>query len=695
MSAAAKLVPPTQPTPSEAFFVALDAVRNSAEPPATMQAIERGAGLGNGALSAARKRGGVPGLDSVLAISRVLGCPVRDLLGDATPPELDARPPTTEPAVDLVMPNGAVPSLTYDAIGPSPMNPRRGFDQGILAELANSIVSVNLLQPILVRPPGGADPLHRIVAGERRWRAIGIAIEDGRLPRDWPIPVVIRRGLTDAEHRAIAIIENLQRHDVPPLDEAEGFKALIEEAGWSTADIAAKIGKTVRHVQLRLALVDKLAEPVKQALRDGELTLAQARAFTAASPDRQLELLERVGENHTADHVARLVSQENFPASRAIFDLARFTGPTTTDDESGELIFQDSVLFDYLQREAIKEKTKQLAIAGTGVVMLVETDWWSTADYAVQQAMIYRAQGQKPKGAQTAVVIQLKRDLSVIIHDNLWKLDKKPPATKASTPAKDLAPDQADPVEAVTTGRKIYAKQAKTRALQDTLFFAAEMGNPRVLNELTCLALITAAGAMAGLRSDDRGEENRVVGAQIAVILDRFADAAGRKLFAEGKPCLSALDHYNTTGAQDTVRKALGTMTDAAVQTLTTALLAARCHDLVEAYNPHMGSQPATIELAERLNINMPEWWRIDDAYLATLRKDQLETLAFTIGLYHAGKLDAVTPADFGTMKATERRAAILRFAETNDVRHIPPELEFHGALMIEAGIRQEAKAAS
>ena len=168
-------------------------------------------------------------------------------------------------------------TLSLAAIEVSDQNPRRTFDERALRELAESIRAQGVLQPILVRPlarPNGRT--HELVAGERRLRAAGLAGLD-------TIPVYVRE-LTDQQAAEARLVENLQRADLPPLDEARGYQVLREQ-GRSAAEIATAVGKSQAYVYLRLELLALPAEAQK-ALAAGELAVSVA-TLVARIPDEK------------------------------------------------------------------------------------------------------------------------------------------------------------------------------------------------------------------------------------------------------------------------------------------------------------------------------------------------------------------------------------------------------------------------
>jgi ParB family chromosome partitioning protein len=173
--------------------------------------------------------------------------------------------------------------LPTGSLRPNPRNPRRVFANAELDELAASLRERGIIQPIIVRPARGAADGYEIIAGERRWRAAQRA-------ELHEVPVVIIEA-TDAEALQLAIIENVQRADLNPLEEAEGYRALLEEFGNSQEEIARTVGKSRSHVANTLRLL-KLSEPVKAYIHSGKLTAGHARMLIGA-PDAE-ELAEQI-----------------------------------------------------------------------------------------------------------------------------------------------------------------------------------------------------------------------------------------------------------------------------------------------------------------------------------------------------------------------------------------------------------------
>lgn len=168
---------------------------------------------------------------------------------------------------------GETLTLALDAIQANPDQPRRTFAEDALAELADSIREQGLLQPVLVRPVTAAGKAsHEIVAGERRWRA-------ARLAGLTEIPVLVR-DVDDETGFALALVENLQREDLNPMEEAAGYQLLVGRYGMSQEAVARKVGKSRSAVANALRLT-ALAEPMRADLATGRLTAGHARALLA------------------------------------------------------------------------------------------------------------------------------------------------------------------------------------------------------------------------------------------------------------------------------------------------------------------------------------------------------------------------------------------------------------------------------
>ncbi|WP_432346047.1 ParB/RepB/Spo0J family partition protein [Shinella yambaruensis] len=183
--------------------------------------------------------------------------------------EMDQLPAADVGERPAVNPDRLVP---IEFVGRNPRNPRRYFDESELQDLASSIRQHGIVQPVVVRTT--ADSRYEIIAGERRWRAAQLA---GLID----IPVIIR-DVDDRTALEIAIVENVQRSDLNPLEEAMGYELLIADHGYTQNDLGEIIGKSRSHVANSLRLL-KLPEPVRDMLASGSLSAGHARALIPTS----------------------------------------------------------------------------------------------------------------------------------------------------------------------------------------------------------------------------------------------------------------------------------------------------------------------------------------------------------------------------------------------------------------------------
>lgn len=199
--------------------------------------------------------------------------------------------------------SGAV-MMKITEIEPNKNQPRKDFDETALAQLADSIRQHGVIQPLLVRPR--TDGSYQLVAGERRWRASRMAGID-------EVPVVIRE-MTDSETMEIALIENLQREDLNPVEEALGYQELMERYDFTQEEVSRSVGKSRPAVANALRLLH-LPEPVLKLVRDGSLSSGHARAIlSAGEPERMNQLAEKtVREGLNVRAVEKLAKSQPKP----------------------------------------------------------------------------------------------------------------------------------------------------------------------------------------------------------------------------------------------------------------------------------------------------------------------------------------------------------------------------------------------
>lgn len=204
--------------------------------------------------------------------------------------------------------NGSV-KLNISEIEPNRSQPRKEFDEKALSELAESISKHGLLQPLLVRPlPLGG---YQIVAGERRYRAC-------RMAGITEVPVIIRE-LGDTETMEIALIENLQREDLTPIEEALGYQVLIDEHDFSQEEVAQSVGKSRPAIANALRLL-KLPQSILDLVSDGKISAGHARAMLTLEDEKLMQELaeEIIKKDLSVRQVEKICKQKPKPKKEEV-----------------------------------------------------------------------------------------------------------------------------------------------------------------------------------------------------------------------------------------------------------------------------------------------------------------------------------------------------------------------------------------
>ncbi|MDT8331358.1 ParB/RepB/Spo0J family partition protein [Roseomonas gilardii] len=202
--------------------------------------------------------------------------------------------------------------LPIEALEPGPFQPRGPMEPEALQELAESIREHGILQPILVRPKPGSSGVWQIIGGERRWRA-------AQLAKQHEVPVVVR-DFDDRTAMAAGLVENLQREDLNPLEEAIGYQRLLDDFGLKQETLGQAVGKSRSHVANTLRLLN-LPDKVRALLSSGSLTAGHARALlTADDPVALAEQVVTRGLNVRQTEALAAASPAKPNAARAVSD---------------------------------------------------------------------------------------------------------------------------------------------------------------------------------------------------------------------------------------------------------------------------------------------------------------------------------------------------------------------------------------
>lgn len=255
--------------------------------------------------------------------------------------------------------NDGVVTLRLTEIEPNRNQPRTNFDEEALAELADSIAKHGLIQPIVVRPTSSGT--YQIVAGERRWRAC-------RMAELTEVPVIIKE-LDDQKYFEIALIENLQREDLNAVEEAQGYRTLIDSYGLTQEQVADSVGKSRSAVTNALRLL-KLDNAALDALKNGEITAGHARAILAADNDELAANMLKAAKDG-----ASVRELESMTKANSKIKTEKHTPPTVKNNFYSEV--EISLKNELGRRVEIKSKGK-----GKGTITLEFYSEEELADFA-------------------------------------------------------------------------------------------------------------------------------------------------------------------------------------------------------------------------------------------------------------------------------------------------------------------------
>jgi ParB family chromosome partitioning protein len=258
-----------------------------------------------------------------------LGRGLAALIGEMDKPAAPAQPAVSSDR-----------NVPIEFVSPNPRNPRRNFGDAELTDLAQSIREHGVVQPVVVRPAGSTGR-YEIIAGERRWRA---AQRAGLVE----IPVIVR-DVNDRTALELAIIENVQRTDLNPVEEALGYQQLIDEHSYTQADLGQVIGKSRSHVANTLRLL-KLPDVIRDMLVNGDLSAGHARALVSAADP--VGLAKRIVEEGLSVRQAEALAQLPPESEQA----AKVSAPVEKDADTLAL---EKLLSDVTgMRIAIAHKSK-------------------------------------------------------------------------------------------------------------------------------------------------------------------------------------------------------------------------------------------------------------------------------------------------------------------------------------------------
>lgn len=216
-----------------------------------------------------------------------------------------------------ILADSTLSHFTPSQLHPSPLNPRKLFEQAPLDELAESILHKGLMQNLVGRVSAGGEV--EVVAGGRRLRALKLLAEQGRIPADHLVPVRVQP-LTDLEALQLATAENVERRNMTPLEEADAFAQMVA-LGATPQDIALRFGFSERTVRQRLVLAEGLGDEGRELFTSGKIGLGQAQVIAQTSGPLRKHVVDRAKEGRSVSELQRTVQQGSFLVEHARFDV--------------------------------------------------------------------------------------------------------------------------------------------------------------------------------------------------------------------------------------------------------------------------------------------------------------------------------------------------------------------------------------
>lgn len=619
---------------------------------------------------------------------------LQELIGDGSGQALPAfgtgqERAAGEPGSPQLELDGPVVMIPLDCLRESPLNPRKDIAQAEIEGLAASILAAGgVLQNLVVRPDLSARPFNRfdIVSGARRFRALNKLAAAGQIAADYPVPCKVRN-VSDAELRKLALIENMQRQDMHPLDEGEVFAEMVA-AGASTEQIAADIGLTPRFVQLRMQMVKNLTADAKKSFRAGDISINQARVLAMRGDSVQKSALKEIKDDGGDVSDAQLldIMTRDLPLkSAAIFDLAKYAGGFVEDpDDADGPWFKDAKEFWRLQRAAVAERAAELKASG---------DYKFVQTYHPKMYFNDYAWSKRPGHKAAGAILEIKHDGEVVEHLNVVDRETLQRDEQQTARVRDAkARREAGPVEPYTKRNAIAVREAKSRALQKAI-----AADPQHAIDLAALAILSSrvtAGLQAGALP------HQVIHPDVlAKLQDYRGKLPGMAPIDKARPNAGQgvlqLNSYSGDGKTADLVLAFTSLPKAQRTELFTLLVASRfC--VGGLYETGHGEDPAELLVARHVGAEVDGDEAFTPEYLETLRKPYLLAIAARL------KVRDVDGKSLEACSGKQLRAAIrTRFEQLEAGATVPWLAEFDFATRkqidqaIVAELREQAKAAA
>lgn len=506
-------------------------------------------------------------------------------------------------------------TLTLNQIKPSKDNPRKSFDDDTIAGLAASIKTDGLLQNLIVAKPKGKGKTYTLISGERRFRALTLLAENGDIPKDYKIPVKIEEDLSKDTAQRIAVIENVQRENLNPLEEAEAIVGLLQDE-MSIEDISSQTGLSVSTIKRRLALFS-LCDEAKTALHNKEISLSQAQALTVGTQKQQIDFMQKSHLSYfDADEIRDYMIVDKACLAHALFDKQLYTGTFSSDlfGDENSTFFDDMEQFWTLQNQAVEGLTHHLEEEGFAPVEIVEGHYrqWQyreTEDGEIGGAIIHVS----PSGAVEVYKNLINRDLDENV---IEQTQSKPRATYSKPLCEYIAMHKSIAVQAALLENTRIAKELAivqmlsghngvSLHLHQCLAFFADEENTSASFDTLKNALHTAlSNAMI---IDEEGVSD-------------FMQAS----YGIGCDTRRSVDYYMS----------LKHLSNEELDSLH-LLLTISCFGQLQCYRLDTQEESLFNLVAKDLKIDMREKWMPDEAFLKRKNLSQLKAIIAESGLTH------------------------------------------------------------
>jgi ParB family chromosome partitioning protein len=499
-------------------------------------------------------------------------------------------------------------TVPLSSLQPPSANPRTAFDQEALGGLAASIKADGLLQNLVVAPARGKKNVFRIISGERRYRALKLLEKRGDITGDYSVRVELRKGLNRQETLRLATVENLQREDLPPLDQAVALAGLIRK-GTTLEDVVAQTGISATTIRRRLAL-NSLRDEARSALADGSLSLALAEALTLGSAEAQKNILAHMADDYhySADEIKDHFLDGRPTVAMAVFPVEQYTGTITTDlfrDEETSY-FDDAEQFSALQQQAVAELVQRYEETSLFVEL--------TQDYSLRDWQYEKAAEGQPSG----VLINLSPSGHVEIREGLIRPEIDPDtaeATADSPAARKPKPSYSAPLCRIIAWHK-------SAAVQELL-----LANPRKARELAAVRSLSYLLPHECLPQLSKLPDPQMPYASIDAQAGVFAKRLGLEQ-EDGEPAWKSLCHGNPD--DHAVYEAVKTLSDDELDQL---LVLGTVLRFGQSRTEQLDTGESLFNhIACDLGVDMRSHWTPDSDFLSRRTRNQLIAIAQECG---------------------------------------------------------------